>query len=246
MRKYKYVKIDKFGAKQKSLALDKGDYMHKILETFYKLKQHKEDGIVTKTVEISRKLAIGHNLTIEDSEACINVFKEYALRYSTESWEVDFVEKPFNLHLFSTDKTEFYLEGIIDLGIKTQGKFFPVDHKTGAKLSDIAALNHQFLAYCFATNTQSIIINRVIWTKTPQFVREIKSYDKDIIEEWKEHAQDLCRLLEVAQEHNYYPQNLTSCWNCVFHDVCTSRRDSRDFKLNRDFAKVEPYDIFKK
>lgn len=246
LRKYKYSKIDRWGKKASNLALEKGDFFHKILEAHYKLKQNKIEGIVGKTIEIARKLAIDHKLEIETTENLLAVYREYALKYASESWNIDFVEQPFNLPFFATDKTEFYLEGKIDLGITQQGKFFPVDHKTGGKLNEMTALQHQFLCYCFVTNTKSILINRIVFTKTPQFVREIKSFDADVLEEWKEHAIYLCQLLEVAAENDFYPQDLSQCWGCHFDEVCLSRRDIREFKLKRDFVKTEPYDLFKK
>ena len=245
MRQYKYLKVDRYGSKDKSLSLDKGDFMHKILEAYYKLKMHGEENIVSKTIDIARKLAIDHRLNIEATEECIAVFKEYVLKYSREDWKLEFVEKPFNLYLFSTEKTEFYLEGKMDLGITAQGKFFPVDHKTGGKLNEIRARSHQFLCYCYVSNVQSIMINRIVFTKTPQFSREIKSFDKDVIDEWRDHVVELCQLLEISQEHDHWAQNLAHCWQCQFHDVCNTRRDMRDFKLKRDYVKVEPYDLFR-
>jgi hypothetical protein len=250
-RKFQFEKVLSFLPRNKSVSLEKGDLFHKFLESYYQGKIDQREQNIVRSIEDGRRHSINLGLGVNDIEGEVKVFKEYALHYAGENWIPIAVEKPFDIFLTEIDGYEFHLEGKIDLIVKQNEQITLVDHKTTSRFSDPSPLSHQFMAYAWALEQNLIIVNTIglqeSYTGAQRFRRAILNFDDSVLDEWRENASYICTMIKLGMEKGFFPPNFTSCdkyGGCMFRDICSTRPDTREYKLNRDFVKGEPYDIF--
>ncbi len=259
-RKGYYEKILDYHPIGKSVALESGDLIHKLLESYYNGIISKRENNVSLAISDGRAHSISLNLDPKEVEKCISIFRDYCLYYANETWVPLAVEKPFTSDqpLHETEHFIFYLEFRTDLLFQDKNQILAADHKSKSKKSYPNPLNNQYLATCFGLGINTIIENVLYMQATldgaklthpDRFPRRIFTYTEDQLAEWHDDVIHLCEDYERAFVTNKYPRNLTSCdkyGGCSFSNICSSIAETREYILNRDFKKSEGFDIFKK
>jgi len=159
-----------------------------------------------------------------------------------------------------TEGLTILYKGKTDLIVKVTnvpGIVIIVDHKTGSRNQDPTGLSNQFMGYAWAfqditpDRVPRVIINKIGFQKTlppkDRFRRYTKSYQRDVLEEWRSNTVYWVHQLLSYMDHNTFPANFTSCdkyGGCVFRDVCYSIPSARERKLKIEFKVREKTDIF--
>lgn len=254
---------------EKEEALEKGDLMHKMLEAYYSMKlddgpnldsplwmdlidggiQPRGDSI-TVGVESGLYYASGLGIPNEVSEEVIDQFKAYCEYYAHDDWHPIAVEEVGNKILYETEDLKIVYNFKIDLVAEKGHVIAPFDHKTGSRRHEPSSLSNQFIGYCYALGTDSLIVNKIGFQKSlkpaERFQRYILTIDKSRAREWVENSIYWALQYEKFVQDKYFPMNLTSCdkySGCIFRKVCESDPDNRSWKLERDFVTVEKWDV---
>lgn len=249
-------RLSQIGAKRDKM--DQGSLFHEMLEMHYNLiisqKENPElalNEIIMAVTELAREKNRNDEYDHEIVEACIRNYQEYAVYYADDGWSPLKVETPFTKEIFKNDQHTIVMEGIIDLITENlNSKAFPVDHKTESKISYPTILSNQFTCYAWATESDTIVKNRIGFqtSKGPgdRFHRDVLSYTKEHIEEWREsviyHSMELIRFIEK----DYFPMREVNCWNCWFKKICEATPDAREYTIIRDFTVRAPHNIYDK
>lgn len=264
-RKFQFEKLQGFFPREKGLALEQGDLLHKLLEYYYLGKISNRENNVTESINEGRVHALSLNLESKEISDCVQLFSDYALHFSSETWIPLAVEKPFTSQnpIHTTESFEFYLEFRIDLLVQENSsstpEVFAVDHKSKSKKSYPNPLNNQYIAICYGLGLNKMVENVIYKQKTmdgnkltfsERYPRRIFEYTDDQIHEWELELKDLCEEYEKAHQTKTYNRNLTSCdkyGGCSFVNICSAIHEVRSYKLERDFKRNEvSFDIFSK
>lgn len=242
----------------------RGTLMHKMLEMYYKSRKETTAiplEIYPTVVEYGRfygdtKL---HLPAEEIAKTCL-LFEEYVISHHQETWVPLEVEKKFSKIFYVREDTEnsegltILMEGKIDLLIEIPDAFdAPVDHKTGTRSYKRDALETQFIAYAWATDSVRLIVNDLIYDckdDKKRFQRTVLNYSEELLDEW--HKDTLVRMMQLDTylQSQYFPGNYSSCMKskygpCKFLHVCNEGLTLRQQILDRDFERVEEdYDLF--
>lgn len=232
----------------KSSRLEKGSFIHYLLELYYKGIREAPDvnrqALGEAIIEVSNEEALKYDFPGEVLNYLQDTFRLYIVKYLGENLIPIFVEEPFSYPLYETEEVRILLEGKVDL-IGDEGVRFIYDHKTSSSKKDILRLNNQFMAYCASLGLNTVVVNRIVLTKAPQFDRTAISYTTKRLEEWKENAVlAILQWLEYDRE-KMYPQNLSSCYLCHFKDVCMTEVENHKGMLETLYTRREPHDLFK-
>ena len=232
--------------------MDRGTLFHEMLALHYNLIINGEvpyNQIVLAVTELAREKARNDEYPIEMTEESISNYQDYAVFYQADNWIPKFVETPFSKLIFESEKDKIILEGRMDLIVETGEKLiFPVDHKTEEKKDQANPLSNQFMAYSWATDSNNFVKNAVGFQKTygpaQRFHRDIMSYTKEQLEEWRENVIYFGLMLINYIEKDHFPMNFSSCRYCKYKSICLTSKDNREFKMGSMYMVREPYDIF--
>jgi hypothetical protein len=115
-----------------------------------------------------------------------------------------------------------------------------------------SSLSNQFIGYCYALETDRIIVNKIGFQKSlppkDRFQRYILNIDKARIAEWRENTLYWIQQYLSWRDDDYWPMNLTSCdkySGCIFKRICETDPESRDWKIQKDFTTVPRWDVAK-
>jgi hypothetical protein len=255
---------------EKAEALERGDLMHKMLEPYYTLKLEVANfdsdtwkelisvGIqpsnpLKTAVEAGYYFATKMNLPIEVCEETIYQMKEYDEYYRHDSWNPLAVEDVGSRVIYEDEDIRIVYNFKIDLIAEKGNIVAPFDHKTTSMNKAPSSMSNQFIGYCWALNTNTMIVNKIGFQKTlspaQRFQRHVLTIDDDRIIEWIDNS--IWWLLKLADHmhNNHWPMNLTSCDKygaCIYRQVCESNPLSRERKLDQYFIKGETWDVSKR
>lgn len=262
-QRYDYEINQQLCLPNKGVALEKGDLFHFFLENYYKGllvnnttlqyidKKIPTHEIVNMAILKVREKSVNSHLESVDTEEVIQFAREYVQHYVNDGWTPIAVEEKFSVVIYEDDNFRIIAEGKVDLVANTaqQNINLVVDHKTGKRNVQPSKLSTQFQLYALALNYNNVMVNKINWVKDPsnRFHRYLLSYDKTLIEEFK---QDLIYwAFEIIKhtESNYFPRNRTSCdkySGCPFKLLCESIPDVRQLKIDQFYVKNESYHLF--
>lgn len=237
---------------EKPIYFVEGEFIHFILENYYKMK--KDNSLdLGLLIELSRQQALKTSLTIESSESLIKLFEEYRQYYQNETWQVLGIEEPFAKVLYEDEKLNLRIivQGKIDLRVKLQETEILVDHKKISQNRTPVERNNQILTYCFATGARDFIINQIGTQKTlppaKKFLRPYFNIVEHQLEEWAESTIYSAFEIVKCYERNYFPGRITGCnyqgHKCEFYDVCQSKQEDWQYKLEGSFQNHEDHDL---
>lgn len=103
-RRYFYEKVMRLVPMHKAEALEKGDLMHKVLETHYTMLKDVVAGeaktpyaeIIAASVDMGRRYSVNMDIPPAESEAVIKQYQVYAVYYKDDPWEPLAVEQKFS------------------------------------------------------------------------------------------------------------------------------------------------------
>ncbi len=265
-RKFKYAHIDNLKPLTTPTYFDKGSLFHNMLQLYYTFRKHRPnkpiDEVVKLCIRKGERLALRLDLPTEDCLNVIEYFRFYCARYSNDNWRIVHVEKPFANILYDSEEVMILYQGKPDLAIFMQN-FEPlvvIDHKTGSRDQDPSVLSNQFFGYCWALDTNVVVINKINFYKKldpeKSFKRYTKNYPKGLIEEWKDEAIYWALVGNQYIDSNHFPANYTSCdkyGSCVFAKtsngspgVCEIEPGAREFKIRSEYKVGEEWDVGKR
>jgi len=233
--------------------LEMGILGHYFLAGFY---QARKDGLkgkarVDKAIEEGRLKSFELSLEPDKRIEVEKEFFNYCLHVGEDIWEPMEVEAYFAKPLYEDDELMILAEGIIDLVGKNIKDDRPevIDHKLVWRKSEPFMLSNQFFMYSWATEYQNIVINQFGMQKTlppnEKFRRLPYSYTQAMIDEWIEWAIYWAKLWVWYQDNGVYPPNYTSCdkfSGCQFRDLCSTTKDTRDWKASVKFKVGKVWD----
>lgn len=270
-KKAEYSYIYNLQPHEREESLEKGDLMHKMLEVYYSLKMDEAPGRnvgtwkelideaniyplgdpVQRGIDAGMYFASKMQTPSEVSEEVVDQFQAYCEHYKWDEWHPLKVESVGNTVIYEEPELfKIVYNYKMDL-IAEKGRIMaPFDHKTGSKRHEPTSLSNQFIGYCYASNSDNIVVNKIGFQKSlkpaERFQRFILTVSKARIREWLNNTIYWAMQYMKYQEDNYYPMNLTSCdkySGCIFRRICESDPDSREWKLDRDFTTVEKWDV---
>lgn len=271
-KKTQYSFIYNLQPHEKEESLEKGDLMHKMLEVYYSMKLPEGpdlnsqlwqelqvaaaispgEDVVNTGIDAGLYFASTMSIPSEVSQEVIDQFKAYCEYYAHDEWSPRAVEEVGSKVLFESDELKIVYSFKIDLVAEKGRIIAPFDHKTSARRQEPSSLSNQFIGYCYALETDHIIVNKIGFQKTlkpaDRFQRYILTIDKTRIEEWIRNAIYWTLQYAQYQDDDFYPMNLTSCdkySGCIFKRICESDPESRGWKIERDFTTVEKWDVAK-
>lgn len=269
MRRFKFEKIDLLKPFSKSVALERGDLIHHMLEVFYQNRINLIQGentwsvsapqyaqMIQAAILAGRKHTISLALAPAEAEEAINAFKEYAIFNKADRWIPTHAESPFCYHVGTFDlgygDQPIYFEGKIDLIVKTGQKFVVVDHKSRSRRRDTSMLSNQYMSYCLAAGVNTVIENVIGLQKSlkseEKFTRKEFEYSDNQLQEWVENVVAWVKEIVKAKETGQFLPNFTTCvgptWSCPFREACETPAHRRDFYISQNFKVTQPHDLF--
>lgn len=271
-RKTQYSFLYNLQPHEKEASLEKGDLMHKMLEVYYSmLLENGPDtssplwnelivgaGVrpmgdpISKGIDAGLYFASMMSIPSEVSDEVMDQFKAYCEYYQHDEWHPIAVEEVGSKILYEDENLQIQYSFKIDLVAEKGRIVAPFDHKTGSRRQEPSSLSNQFIGYCYALGTNTIIVNKIGFQKTlkpaERFQRYILTVDNDRIKEWEENS--IYWALQYVQywRDEFFPMNLTSCdkyAGCIFRKVCETDAANREWKLKRDFTTVAEWDVAK-
>ena len=247
-----YYNVLNLRAKTKAKPLDRGWLLHEVLRTFYEHKKAKEpfESCLRAAKARGAEAAKEVQLPIEEIVEVLATADSYLNFYQNDNWIPLEIEQRFAFTLYEDDKFVIMYEGIIDLLVEAPHfGIVPIDHKSRQRNVTISPLNNQFIGYCKALGVKHFIVNCIGFQKSmpphEKFVRELKAYSEDMIDEWTQNAIFWAFTYYNYTQINTWPMNFTSCdkWSgCIFAPLCQSTRDSRAWKMEKDYIVGEKWD----
>ncbi len=246
--------FEHLGSKTPSKALEKGDLMHVMLESYYKgiRDGHSSQTTFPEAINLGREIALDMHLEIEDSEEVMKSFRDYFMRYQGEDWVPIKVEEPFATQIYDSERLSIIYKGKIDLIVETKQGVYIVDHKTSSRTSEPSELTNQFSGYAYCLGMSNVIVNQIFFIGGPvekRFRRPVLNFNQENLNEWLADTIYWCHLLMHFNEINHYPRNRTHCDGkfgaCMFKEICSTTPDAREWKKSNLYVKVEPFDPFK-
>lgn len=261
-QRYDYEINQQLCLPNKGVALEKGDLFHLFLESYYKGlylnaspdmngKKIPLNEIVNNAILKVREKTVEMHLESEDTEEVIKTAKDYVLFYQNDGWTPIAVEQKFSVVIYEDETFRIIFEGKVDLVANTaqQNINLIVDHKTGKRNIQPSKLSTQFQGYALALEYSNVMVNKINWVKYPnnRFHRYLLSYDKSLLEEFRNDLIYWSFEIIKHSSNNYFPRNRTSCdkySGCPFKLLCESIPDVRQLKIDQFYVKNENYHLF--
>jgi hypothetical protein len=243
----------------KAEALDRGDLMHYAKEPYYlALKKGLSwpDALAAGIIGLRVRAAEESELSSQEIDVLVAAFQENVTLWKAMdvSLRVEAVETPFSFVLYEDDNFRFVMAGKIDLLFSNERYTnCPMDTKTYSRAFPLRRSTNQFCCYATATQSNYLFVDRVGLQSSlkPQdkHKRVPLSYDKAILDEWKEDTIKWFMYYYDFHTDGSWPKNRTSCdkYNrlCEYHDsICdTSGKEAKLFKLENEFKVQSPWDV---
>lgn len=248
----KYYNIQHLRPKTKGAPLDRGWLLHEVFRMYYEnLKAGENWGNSLKAAkQRGAEAAKEVSLAIEDIVEVLATCDSYMNFYKDDPWKPLEIEQRFAIPIYEDDEVMIVYEGIIDLIVEAPHfGIVPVDHKSRQRNVKISPLNNQFIGYCNALGVNHFIVNCVGFQKSmpphEKYVRELKAYSADMIDEWVQNAIFWAFTYDRYMQLGHWPMNFTSCdkySGCIFEPLCTSTREARLWKSEKEFIVGERWD----
>jgi hypothetical protein len=226
--------------KERQKALTKGTLWHELMVMYYSaIKAHIKP--IETFAEAAAKI---HKVDIPfDSEKeenpqmlILRRYGEYIGNYNEKDWNnIVGIENTgdnqtsFSKILYENEAIKFIYEGTIDLIINISGINVWVDHKTQSPRSayNMYAFTNQFIGYCWATNSNTGIINFTTWSKEisdKTFRRQPISIPPDLIKQWQQETIQWYWNIANSLLSGQFLENRSGCEGkygvCEFHRIC--------------------------
>jgi hypothetical protein len=267
-----YSFIDSITLPEKAEPLERGDLLHKMFEFYYgsigrclaedsEVKQGadalrlpadltKHEDIVQGGLLIGDFFATKMSLPSEEVDSVKFQFKEYAKFYEHDEWRPLAVEGVASKILYEDDDISFVYNGKIDM-VAEHGKItMPWDHKSSQRRQIPSGLSNQFRGYAWLLGSDYVLVNKIGFQKTlkpgERFTRDILTYSKAQLEEWRENTIWWCYQIDAHLQAKEFPMNLTSCdkfSGCIYANLCERDPESREWVIDRDYKKQEHWDV---
>jgi len=176
-RKAELAHIKNLRPLEKADALEKGDLMHKMLQTYYSLKLGQVsadlwDSLTEAGVNPSDKpqdaaisggyfFAAKSSLPEDISQEVIFQFREYVDHYKHDSWSPLAVEEVGSKIMYEDEDLKIIYSFKIDLIAEKGNIVAPFDHKTGSTTKEPSSLSNQFIGYAWALGSNTVIVNKI-------------------------------------------------------------------------------------
>lgn len=239
------------------LSLDKGTYIHWLLEAHYSKPRSTKE-----CIKIARALAINSddiNLTEETLDFLDSRFMDYRLLYSEDDYQpvvidgVPQIEVGFSIPLVDNNEYLFTLEGKIDMiaQLRQNGttiNFF-VDHKTQSIKTNLYTRRIQFKTYALATQLNRGMVNYIGLQqelKKDYLRRELFSISDAELVRWRSELIGVFYKAVDCIYNSKFEQNWYSCDGkyrvCEYHELCeqTQPEIAELIQLSK-FEKSEPW-----
>lgn len=240
-------------------SLDIGTVIHELLRVYYFLR--KQGGIPHEKIVLScikrGRYFLGEksDLSAEDSEFVLSIFKEYCEYYRNETWIPLEVELPFVRKCYEDENYIFLIQGKVDLIVKIPGlsETIIVDHKTRSRFRPESKLDNQKLIYSKFLGIDTFLINKIGLFKTKgskeKFLRDDPiSYSEDFIEEWFKEFVFTLKEIIAYKKLSFFKRNPSSCdkWaGCVYKPWCNEEPERRNGLINMIYKIGEIWDVGK-
>ena len=237
-------------------SLDIGLTMHEGLAEYYRNKHLPTNIASAKALAKVEVSAMGRpTLRGAQIRMMIDAVAQYIKKYDTESWVVvkdtngnPLVEQTFSKTLYQDEDIQILYTGITDLIVRaheTSTNLMPVDHKTYGSHYKPAVLSNQFSGYMWATNSPSLIVNRVgVKSKLGSFERILVNRTPAMIEEWKGNAiRAVLAHLDDMQANNFR-RNYEACTmygGCRYLRLCNADPTHRKYLITNEYKVVPPW-----
>lgn len=271
-RKTKYNFVDSITLPEKAEPLERGDLLHKMLEFYYGYigecldsnsevakfvsemrlppSKLKHDDLVQACEILAGYFASKMSLPSEEVASVIYQFKEYAKFYEHDDWRPLAVEGVASKLLYEDDEVQFLYNGKVDLIAEHGNIRMPWDHKHSQRRQTPSSLSNQFRGYAWLLDMDYVLVNKIGFQKTlkPQerFTRDILTYSKSQLDEWRENTIWWCGFLDQCLQTGNFPMNLTSCdkySGCIFQNLCERDPSSREWVMERDYKTQPKWDV---
>jgi len=259
-RLFNYLYVKELTGLTKPSYLEEGDLFHFLLDLYYKAKIIAADYNIEALVELGRNHATELSITNTVIEENIVLFKEYVLYYQFENWTPEEAEVPFAIQLLEDESAgvRIVLEGKIDLLCRESKTNQPlvVDHKRVSRNFAPNDRDNQKLAYCLATGRRDFVINQIGNQKSYSVDKRLIRYYFNIsdyqVEEFLENTIywtfEIIKVMGLAAAGDYIAGNYTACVKfnkkCMFYDVCNTRDEYKEAKLQEAFKPKIDFTLF--
>jgi PD-(D/E)XK nuclease superfamily len=231
--------------------IKKGKLFHDFMEYYYKARRDGEGVGKARADAVTTNRPRFHLSGLEEDQIkeVVMAFILYTENYGNELFTILDVERPFSVTLHEDDNLAIIWEGICDLRVLIQSieEKQTIDHKTGSRKNYYDEQTNQFLGYSFASGDKVVVINEIVFTKTPSFNRQPLSFNSLMIERWRESVIDTVREYLLYRELNHFPRRIRSCnlkYPCVFNKWCKADEDTQRWLLKTDYKAGKPWDPF--
>lgn len=235
-------------------ALEKGLVLHEGLAEYY-ANRHKVEYLILKARVIARMESyapLKTDLAQADINNCIDAMNSYMQQYQTETLKPYFVdgeplvEKTFAVPLYEDEELLILLTGVTDLIADWNNGRYPVDHKSYSSWFKPAIMSNQFHGYCFATQSNSLLVNRIgLGRKTGENERVVVSYTDGELEEWKKNTIYEIRAHYAMMQKGWYRRNFEACeeyGGCRYKMLCNAKPELRDTLIKVNYKVVPEWD----
>jgi hypothetical protein len=271
-RKTELTFINNLQPHEREESLEKGDLMHKMLEVYYSMKcdapPKRDVGTWKELIEEAQIYPLGEpasrgvdaglfyaskmQIPSSVSQEVIDQFEAYCKYYEHDEWHPLKVEQVGRQVIYEDEEVCMVYDYKVDLVAERGSIIAPFDHKTSSMRKEPSSLSNQFIGYCYALETDRIIVNKIGFQKSlppkDRFQRYILNIDKARIAEWRENTLYWIQQYLSWRDDDYWPMNLTSCdkySGCIFKRICETDPESRDWKIQKDFTTVPRWDVAK-
>lgn len=271
-RKMQYNFVDLITLPEKAEPLERGDLLHKMLEFYYgykgeclepnsevthfvrdmRLPEKKlsHDEVVQAAEILGNYFATKMSLPSEEVASVIYQFKEYTKFYEHDDWRPLAVEGVASKVLYQDDEVQYVYNGKIDLIAEHGNITMPWDHKHSQRRQTPSSLSNQFRGYAWLLEMEYVLVNKIGFQKTlkpsERFTRDILTYSKAQLEEWRENTIWWCGFLDQCLQSKHFPMNLTSCdkyAGCIFQNLCERDPEAREWIMQRDYKPQPQWDV---
>ncbi|MCD6435704.1 MAG: PD-(D/E)XK nuclease family protein [Clostridiales bacterium] len=218
-RKFQFQYIDKLGVFQSSIALDRGKFIHCLLEFNGDIKKVKASNDYKQVKESGIMIA-------DDYKECIQIYREFK-QSKIGTW-IDSKTQMFNelsvamnkkLEVIPYDDKEVIFRGYIDKVIRDDDTLILIDYKTGKYRPEMKW--DQLLYYGVALFSQmpfdkivlmNVFVEHNKINKETIYRKDLKKYQKAL----------LTNIKNIEQDTIFEKNETTLCNWCGFQELCIS------------------------
>lgn len=220
---------------------EEGDLLHQMKEMYnLALKQYKTsiiydnnsyDRLLKACEDFGQWYSIKLELLPSESDSVIYQFLAHSRFTRMDGVEILEVERPYIINLYKDDELGVYYTGKIDRLTNTPNfGIVPRDYKKAKQSTAPEPLSNQFTGYCYATNSDVIIVDKVGFQKTMPPEKRFREfplyYNAFKKEEWKQDTIWWACMYAFYIETNTWPRNRTACdkySGCEFTYICDAQ-----------------------